>query len=92
MDPLNLQRARQRHAAPRGDRARAEHRRARATPHTATGWCMFATHQLPQRVGPGYGERAAQQLEADVKAGALGLGEIVQGLRTDGRARPTARA
>jgi predicted TIM-barrel fold metal-dependent hydrolase len=27
-------------------------------------------------VGPGFGERAARQLEADVKAGALGLGEI----------------
>jgi predicted TIM-barrel fold metal-dependent hydrolase len=27
-------------------------------------------------VGPGFGARAAQQLEADVKAGALGLGEI----------------
>ncbi len=27
-------------------------------------------------VGPGFGARAAQQLEADVKAGALGVGEI----------------
>src|SRR5688572_30636658 len=27
-------------------------------------------------VGPGFGQRAARQLEADVKAGALGLGEI----------------
>jgi uncharacterized protein len=27
-------------------------------------------------IGPGFGARAAQQLEADVKAGALGLGEI----------------
>jgi len=27
-------------------------------------------------VGPGWGERAAKQLEADVKAGALGVGEI----------------
>ena len=27
-------------------------------------------------VGPGFGKRAAQQLEADVKMGALGLGEI----------------
>jgi predicted TIM-barrel fold metal-dependent hydrolase len=27
-------------------------------------------------VGPGFGQRAAQQLEADVKAGALGVGEI----------------
>src|SRR5919107_4205994 len=27
-------------------------------------------------IGPGFGARAAQQLEADIKAGALGLGEI----------------
>lgn len=31
-------------------------------------------------VGPGFGERAARQLEADVKAGALGLGEIMKNL------------
>ena len=31
-----------------------------------------------RNVGPGFGKRAAQQLEADVKAGALGLGEIMK--------------
>ncbi len=31
-------------------------------------------------VGPGWGEKAAQQLEADVKAGALGIGEIGKNL------------
>ncbi len=31
-------------------------------------------------MGPGWGARAAQQLEADVKAGALGLGEIGKNL------------
>ena len=40
-------------------------------------------------VGPGFGQRAAQQLEADVKAGALGLGELMKGFglratKTDG--------
>jgi predicted TIM-barrel fold metal-dependent hydrolase len=40
-------------------------------------------------VGPGYGRRAAAQLEADVKAGAKGLGEIMKGFgltarKTDG--------
>jgi predicted TIM-barrel fold metal-dependent hydrolase len=30
-------------------------------------------------VGPGYGARMARQLEADVKAGALGLGELMKG-------------
>ncbi len=31
-----------------------------------------------RNVGPGFGQRAAQQLEADVKAGAVGLGEIMK--------------
>ena len=40
-------------------------------------------------VGPGFGAKAAAQLEADVKAGALGLGEIMKGFgltarKTDG--------
>ena len=29
-----------------------------------------------QNVGPGWGERAVQQLEADIRAGAIGVGEI----------------
>lgn len=36
---------------------------------------MFTTVSF-SGVGPGWGERAAKQLEADVKAGALGVGEI----------------
>ena len=36
---------------------------------------MFTTVSFND-VGPGWGERAARQLEADVKAGALGVGEI----------------
>jgi hypothetical protein len=32
-----------------------------------------------QGVGPGFGQRAAMQLEADIKAGATGLGEIPKG-------------
>jgi predicted TIM-barrel fold metal-dependent hydrolase len=40
-------------------------------------------------VGPGFGQRAAQQLEADVKAGALGVGELMKNFglgvrKTDG--------
>lgn len=40
-------------------------------------------------IAPGFGKRAAQQLEADVKAGALGVGEIMKGfgisiMKTDG--------
>jgi predicted TIM-barrel fold metal-dependent hydrolase len=49
---------------------------------------QFATIDFAD-VGPGFGARAARQLEADVKAGAVGLGEISKafGLRvrkTDG--------
>ena len=36
---------------------------------------MFTTVSF-SGVGPGWGDRAARQLEADVKAGALGVGEI----------------
>jgi predicted TIM-barrel fold metal-dependent hydrolase len=57
------------------------------SPHP-TRMVMFA--QIGFRdVGPGYGQRAAKQLEADVKAGALGLGELMKGFgltarKTDG--------
>lgn len=40
---------------------------------------MFATANF-RDVGPGWGARAAQQLEADVKGGALGVGEIGKNL------------
>lgn len=40
---------------------------------------MFTTMGFND-VGPGWGARAAQQLEADVKAGALGVGEIGKNL------------
>jgi predicted TIM-barrel fold metal-dependent hydrolase len=43
-----------------------------------TRMVMFAQINF-RDVGPGYGQRAAQQLEADVKAGALGLGELMKG-------------
>jgi uncharacterized protein len=33
-----------------------------------------------RNVGPGWGRKAAQQLEMDIKAGAVGLGEISKGL------------
>ena len=31
-----------------------------------------------RNVGPGWGEKAVQQLEADIKAGAVGVGEIAK--------------
>jgi len=44
---------------------------------------QFATIEWGQTISPGFGDRAAKQLEADVKAGALGVGEIMKnfGLR-----------
>ena len=50
---------------------------------------QFANLSVREPIGPGFGQRAARQLEADVKAGALGLGEIDKGLglrarKTDG--------
>ena len=39
---------------------------------------MFASIGF-RDVGPGFGQRAAQQLEADINAGAVGLGEISKG-------------
>ena len=39
-------------------------------------------------VGPGWGRKAAQQLELDIKAGAVGLGEISKGLGLRYRTSP----
>ena len=40
---------------------------------------VIFTNLTIRDVGPGFGARAAAQLEADVKAGAAGLGEIMKG-------------
>ena len=40
-------------------------------------FAMFANIDF-RNVGPGFGQMAAEQLEADVKAGAVGLGEIMK--------------
>jgi predicted TIM-barrel fold metal-dependent hydrolase len=37
---------------------------------------QFTTINFRDPIGPGFGRQAAQQLEADVKAGALGVGEL----------------
>jgi predicted TIM-barrel fold metal-dependent hydrolase len=44
----------------------------------ANRFVMFTTLDL-RNVGPGSGPRIAAQLDADVKAGALGIGEIMKG-------------
>jgi uncharacterized protein len=38
----------------------------------------FTNLSFRENVGPGFGRRAAQQVEADIKAGALGVGEIMK--------------
>jgi predicted TIM-barrel fold metal-dependent hydrolase len=45
---------------------------------------MFANINF-RDVGAGFGQRAAQQLEADIKAGAVGLGEISKGFGLSAR-------
>ena len=50
----------------------------RETPH-ADRMLMFANIAFCD-VGPGFGARAARQLEQDVKAGAIGLGELSKNL------------
>jgi uncharacterized protein len=86
MDPLNL-RVLVNASGASGDQLVRSVAAIKASPHRDR-MVMF-TNLSFRDVGPGYGARAAQQLEADVKAGALGLGEINKGFgltarKTDG--------
>ena len=54
-----------------------------ATARTRIASAMFDRHSTSNGVGPGWAEKAVAQLEADVKAGAVGVGEDRQGLRPD---------
>ena len=77
MSPLNIQVMVQTNGASGADL------KARLDAIAASGLkdrvAMFTTVSF-RDVAPGWGARAAQQLEADVKAGALGLGEIGKNL------------
>jgi predicted TIM-barrel fold metal-dependent hydrolase len=73
MDPLNL-RLLVNASGATGDRLTQAVAAIRASRHRDR-MVMFANIDF-RNVGPGFGQRAAAQLEADVKAGALGLGEI----------------
>ncbi len=73
MDPLNLQVLVNASGAS-GDRLRQSVDAIRGSRHRDR-MVMFADVDL-RSVGPGFGQKAARQLEADVKAGAIGLGEI----------------
>ncbi len=76
MDPLNL-RVMVNASGASGARLRRQLDAIRASRHKDR-FVMF-TNVVFRNVGPGFGRKAAQQLEADVKAGASGLGEIMKG-------------
>jgi len=87
MDPLNLQILVNASGAT-GDRLKQSIAAIAATPYK-NRMVMFTNISFREPVAPGFGQRTAQQIEADVKAGALGVGEILKdfGLRakkTDG--------
>lgn len=70
-----------------GERLTAQLEAVRASRHRDR-FVMFTTVDL-RNVGPGSGQKIAAQLEADVKAGAVGVGEIGKGFglvnrKTDG--------
>jgi uncharacterized protein len=86
MDPLNLKVLVNASGAT-GDRLVQSIAAIKASRHRDR-MVQFATIDF-RDVGPGFGQRAARQLEADVKAGALGVGEINKGFglqvrKTDG--------
>ena len=86
MDPLNL-RVLVNSSGVSGDRL-VQSLAAIKTSRHHDRMVQFATVTF-RDVGPGFGQRAAQQLEADVKAGALGLGELMKNFgltvkKTDG--------
>jgi predicted TIM-barrel fold metal-dependent hydrolase len=76
MDPLNL-RILVNASGASGDRLVQSIAAIKNTPYKDR-MVMFSNINF-QNVGPGYGHRMAQQLETDVKNGALGLGEIMKG-------------
>jgi predicted TIM-barrel fold metal-dependent hydrolase len=76
MDPLNL-RILVNASGATGDRLVQSIAAIKSSPYKDR-MVMFTNINF-QNVGPGYGQRMAQQLEADVKNGALGLGEIMKG-------------
>jgi uncharacterized protein len=76
MDKLNLQLLVNSTGAS-GERLQQSVAAFRASKHKDR-FAQFTTIDF-RNVGPGWGMRAAQQLEADVKAGAVGVGEINKG-------------
>ena len=86
MDPINVQ-VMVNASGATGDRLLQQLAAIRASRHRDR-FVMFTNISF-RDVGPGFGARTAAQLEADIKAGALGLGEIMKGFgltarKTDG--------
>jgi len=88
MDPLNLQ-VLVNASGVSGDRLVRAIAALRASPNGARV-TQFTTIDF-RDVGPGWGERAARQLEADVAAGALGVGEIMKNFGLNVRKRDGSR-
>src|SRR5690606_33060050 len=65
----------------RGDRLQQTLAALRASPH-GNRFRVLAGIDF-RDVGPGWGENAAAQLEADIEAGALGVGEVSQSVGMD---------
>jgi predicted TIM-barrel fold metal-dependent hydrolase len=82
MDPLNL-RVLVNTSGVSGDRLVEAMKALRSSKHKDR--MVQFTNINFNNVGPGFGQRAAQQLEADVKAGALGVGEINKGFGISAR-------
>jgi predicted TIM-barrel fold metal-dependent hydrolase len=80
MNKLNIQVMVQANGAS-GDRLKQQLDGIAASGHTDR-FAMFTSVNWGS-IGPGFGARAAAQLEADIKAGARGLGEIGKGLGMD---------
>ncbi len=86
MDPINLQ-VMVNASGASGDRLQQQLTALRASKYKDR-FVMFTNISF-RDVGPGFGAKAAAQLEADIKAGALGVGEIMKGFglttrKTDG--------
>jgi len=88
MDPLNLQ-VLVNASGVSGDRLVSAIEALRASP-TGKRIVQFTTIDF-RDVGPGWGEQAARQLEADVAAGALGVGEINKGFGLNAQKRDGTR-
>jgi predicted TIM-barrel fold metal-dependent hydrolase len=81
MDPLNL-RVLVNASGATGDRLVQSVAALKNSPYKDR-MVMFTNIEFREPVGPGFGQKVARQIEADVKNGALGIGEIMKnfGLR-----------